>query len=900
MARAIEAFEFHRAALGLYDFVYGELCDWYLELVKPRLYADDDAAVSRVALHVLGRDARARASGHPVRHRGDLGPRPRRGGPAGGRAPARRPTGADRRRGGGASSAARSPPCRSCARWRDRVGAAPPAVMPARLAAEGYERTAAHVARLARVELSTRRNGARAGRDGRRPRRRGGRARPPTPSTSARPQRARSTSAAPGSDGEIARAEGKLANEGFVAKAPRGGGRGRARQARRAARGARRRCDARGAPSGPRSHLLGLELFGMRFGLERMRRLLTALGSPQERFAAIHVVGTNGKSSTDADGRGAARGARHARGRLPLAAPDLVRRAHPDRRRATSSPTRSAPPSSAPPRRPRRSTARLERRRPRDAVRAAHRRRVRRAGAPRASRSRSSRRGSAAATTRPNVLRAPVVGAHERRARAHALARADDRATSRARSSRSCAPGATLVLGASADAEVAEALARGDAARGSCAPRTPASSRRCPGFQRHELRAWPARPPRELPRRARRRRGRARRRAGITVPGRLQVVGERAADDPRRRPQPERGRRARRGAARASTRPLGASSRSSTTRTPAAMLRRAAAALRRASSAPPRRTRARCRPRRWPRSPRSSAADGARSSRDPRAALARARELAGPGRRGASRPAPSTSSRTCVVRAGAQEGLVHCERTRPQRPRDDRPRGGRRGARRSWCSSPSATLSGACSSRRDPRVRAVRCLRLPHDTLRRLRHRQRRAQHGGQRPDPRSDRHLGRAGLLDVRRRPPPHRRPDARGLRDARVAVPVRGDDRLHDRPPAGVPRRRAPARARDAGRRGAPAAARLPALPALRVRGQGRLPALPELHAQAQGPLHELRQGRGPVVAAVPVLRGRDGRRHVADQAAERRRRRRAARPRTSRRSSRPLRAATPADRT
>jgi dihydrofolate synthase/folylpolyglutamate synthase len=36
----------------------------------------------------------------------------------------------------------------------------------------------------------------------------------------------------------------------------------------------------------------------MRFGLDRMRRLLTALGSPQERFAAIHVVGTNGKSST--------------------------------------------------------------------------------------------------------------------------------------------------------------------------------------------------------------------------------------------------------------------------------------------------------------------------------------------------------------------------------------------------------------------------------------------------------------------------------------------------------------------------------------------------------------------------------------------------------------------------
>ncbi len=46
------------------------------------------------------------------------------------------------------------------------------------------------------------------------------------------------------------------------------------------------------------AHLLSLELFGMRFGLERMRRLLTVLGSPQDRFAAIHVVGTNGKSST--------------------------------------------------------------------------------------------------------------------------------------------------------------------------------------------------------------------------------------------------------------------------------------------------------------------------------------------------------------------------------------------------------------------------------------------------------------------------------------------------------------------------------------------------------------------------------------------------------------------------
>jgi len=45
-------------------------------------------------------------------------------------------------------------------------------------------------------------------------------------------------------------------------------------------------------------YLLSLELFGMRFGLDRMRRLMTVMGSPQEQFGSIHVVGTNGKSST--------------------------------------------------------------------------------------------------------------------------------------------------------------------------------------------------------------------------------------------------------------------------------------------------------------------------------------------------------------------------------------------------------------------------------------------------------------------------------------------------------------------------------------------------------------------------------------------------------------------------
>lgn len=44
--------------------------------------------------------------------------------------------------------------------------------------------------------------------------------------------------------------------------------------------------------------LLSREQFGMRFGLERMRRLLALVGDPQDELPAVHVVGTNGKSST--------------------------------------------------------------------------------------------------------------------------------------------------------------------------------------------------------------------------------------------------------------------------------------------------------------------------------------------------------------------------------------------------------------------------------------------------------------------------------------------------------------------------------------------------------------------------------------------------------------------------
>jgi valyl-tRNA synthetase len=215
MAQALDEFEFHHATLGLYDFVYGELCDWYLELIKPRLYADDNREVAEMALHVL---AETLALAHPVipfvteeiwsfmpGADGLL-----MGGPY--------PV-ADERL---ADPAAEEEIGRAIAAvqelraWRDRVRAAPGSTIPARLEATGYERIAEPVARLARVEWSE---------DGGDPI-----ASVPVPGgavsvlesgavdTEAEAKRTEEQRAR--LETEIERAEGKLANQGFVAKAP--------------------------------------------------------------------------------------------------------------------------------------------------------------------------------------------------------------------------------------------------------------------------------------------------------------------------------------------------------------------------------------------------------------------------------------------------------------------------------------------------------------------------------------------------------------------------------------------------------------------------------------------------------------------------------------------------------
>jgi valyl-tRNA synthetase len=212
VARALDAFEFHRAALGLYDFVYGELCDWYLEMAKPRLYEGEGV---ELALHVLGETL---ALAHPVipfvtEEIWSLVPG------AEGLLMARRyprPDAALEDPQAEEELARAIAATQELRGWRDRVGAAAGATVSARLEAEGYDRTADQVARLARVEWSE--NGsepvATVGVPG------GNVAVLASEAVDIEAATRRAQARAETLRREIERAEGRLANEGFLGKAP--------------------------------------------------------------------------------------------------------------------------------------------------------------------------------------------------------------------------------------------------------------------------------------------------------------------------------------------------------------------------------------------------------------------------------------------------------------------------------------------------------------------------------------------------------------------------------------------------------------------------------------------------------------------------------------------------------
>jgi valyl-tRNA synthetase len=162
-AARIEDYDFSHAALGLYDFVYGELCDWYLELVKHRLsdfdpQAPEDAesegreALAATLLHVLRQTV---ALAHPII-----------------------PFVTEELWGylddSGEMLAACAYPCAeesltdlqaeveleraieatvAVRGWRDSVGARAGATIPARLSARGYEAVGSLVERMARLDF---------------------------------------------------------------------------------------------------------------------------------------------------------------------------------------------------------------------------------------------------------------------------------------------------------------------------------------------------------------------------------------------------------------------------------------------------------------------------------------------------------------------------------------------------------------------------------------------------------------------------------------------------------------------------------------------------------------------------------------------------------------------------
>jgi valyl-tRNA synthetase len=205
----IEAFDFAKAALGLYDFVFAELADWYLELIKGREF---DAELSGHLLHVIQETL---ALAHPIIPFVTEELWQNVPGADGLLADARR---------SGPDEALRDPEAQdaidrviltvqSVRSWRDAGGVRPGEVLQARL--PGLEGLEPLVCRLARLEVADDPSAA-----------------PVATIPVLGGQVELLTGVDPGEAarkveaerdrlrGEIARAEGKLANDGFVAKAP--------------------------------------------------------------------------------------------------------------------------------------------------------------------------------------------------------------------------------------------------------------------------------------------------------------------------------------------------------------------------------------------------------------------------------------------------------------------------------------------------------------------------------------------------------------------------------------------------------------------------------------------------------------------------------------------------------
>ena len=221
----MEGYDFSRAALELYAAFWDEVFDWYLELAKPRLYEEsaDRSALSATLLWVLERMLLLLHPIMPFVTEEIWSFLPRHAGAAEGDrsrllAVALWPAADDAMIDESAERVVvrAIDAVRALRRYRDDVGVPASTRIPARFGAEGYEETIADVGRLARFELMD--GGGDAVASVAIP----GGAVHVLSSDAIDPDGAerRRAARAAALEGEVARAEGKLADERFVERAP--------------------------------------------------------------------------------------------------------------------------------------------------------------------------------------------------------------------------------------------------------------------------------------------------------------------------------------------------------------------------------------------------------------------------------------------------------------------------------------------------------------------------------------------------------------------------------------------------------------------------------------------------------------------------------------------------------
>jgi valyl-tRNA synthetase len=213
VSQRIEQFDFSHAALALYEFVYGELCDWYLELVKPRLRAGEPELAGTL-LHVLTETITLAHPLIPFETEEIYSHIPGAEGLLAARVsqpPA--PDVIDTEAEQAVERAITA--VQALRRWRALEKVEAGAMLPVRLVADGYDETSEHLARLARVTLDGSSDAV---------------ATVPVPGGAV--EILASPDVDPGASArrieaerdklrsEIERAEKKLSNQGFVAKAP--------------------------------------------------------------------------------------------------------------------------------------------------------------------------------------------------------------------------------------------------------------------------------------------------------------------------------------------------------------------------------------------------------------------------------------------------------------------------------------------------------------------------------------------------------------------------------------------------------------------------------------------------------------------------------------------------------